>query len=110
MIGMAPEGTTDLENEDSWDWDHAEERPPVRAVRAIVSVGFERRDFERVSDYARSTGMKVSEFIREAALAQLPETNRQIEFIFSRESNALTAARGLTVVPDQADLDHTAVA
>ena len=45
--------------------------PPVKPTRAIVSVAFSRSDFDELADHAERTGMKLSEFIREAALKQL---------------------------------------
>lgn len=42
---------------------------PTREPRAIVSVAFPKQDFEPVSLAAGRAGMKLSEFIRVAALA-----------------------------------------
>ena len=60
-----PQGLEDAEN---WDFSTAETRPPVKAARAVVSVGFGREDYERVATCAENTGVRISEFIREAAL------------------------------------------
>ena len=58
----------ELQNEDMWDFEGAEARPPVRGRRAIVSVSFTPEDFRRVSEAARDAGMRLSEYIRIAAL------------------------------------------
>ena len=58
----------DLQNPENWDEGNV--RPPVKAPRAVVSVAFSREDFERIVAAARARGMKTSEFIRYAALAE----------------------------------------
>jgi hypothetical protein len=58
----------ELENPESWDYEHVETIEPVKSPRVVVSVAFRRHDFETVSDYAEHLGKKTSEFIREAAL------------------------------------------
>ena len=58
----------ELENEDQWDYEAAEKRPAVTKPRAVVSVAFARDDFERVSESAEFHEMRLSEFIRVAAL------------------------------------------
>jgi len=52
----------------TWDWDRAETHAGRKKPRAVVSVAFNRDDFETVALYAERTHMKVSEFIRSAAL------------------------------------------
>lgn len=60
----------DGENEgDRWDFERAERRSSTRRPRAVVSVAFTRDDFNQVAAVAEALGMKVSEFIRSAALA-----------------------------------------
>lgn len=56
-------------NDDSWDFERAERRSSTRPARAVVSVAFNRDDFDQVSATAQAFHMKVSEFIRTAALA-----------------------------------------
>jgi hypothetical protein len=51
-----------------WDFENAERRPGVKPSRTIVSVAFAREDFERVAQAARHAQMKLSEFIRNAAV------------------------------------------
>jgi hypothetical protein len=61
--------------EETWDLDAAEARPAVRNRRAVVSVAFPSEDFKKVSQAAERAKMKISEFIREAAIA-MAEPNR----------------------------------
>ncbi|MBI4287627.1 MAG: hypothetical protein HY671_04250 [Chloroflexi bacterium] len=58
----------ELESSENWDYDHPVVREPVKASRVVVSVAFQRLDFNRVAQAAERSGKKVSEFIREAAL------------------------------------------
>jgi len=60
----------ELEDPATWDSEHGEERPGVRDPRAVVSVAFSAREFQEVAAHARKSGLKLSEFIRDAALAQ----------------------------------------
>lgn len=59
---------SELRNPENWDVDRAVVRPGIKNARAVVSVAFSREDFERVTDAAQKSGVKTSEFIREAAL------------------------------------------
>lgn len=63
----------DLQEPGSWDDDRAERRSGLKTARAVVSVAFARQDFERVSEAARVSGMRTSEFIRQAALREASE-------------------------------------
>lgn len=58
----------ELQNPENWDFEKADVRPGVKKSRAVVSVAFTREDFELVARAAEEFGMKVSEFIRAAAL------------------------------------------
>lgn len=58
----------ELQNADNWDFDTAEIRQPVKHPRAVVSVAFQREDFERVATLAQRHNMRMSEYIRKAAL------------------------------------------
>jgi hypothetical protein len=58
----------ELQSPESWAWERAESRPPRKRPRAVVSVAFNRDDFETVAAFAERAGMKVSEFIRSAAI------------------------------------------
>ncbi|MEA2598322.1 MAG: hypothetical protein QOF01_4791 [Thermomicrobiales bacterium] len=71
----------ELQDPDTWDFDQAEEHRPTERARAVVSVAFQRDDYDAVSEAARDEGMKVSEFIRDAALARaayLPRHTRVV--------------------------------
>ena len=58
----------ELQSPESWDWERAESRPARKKPRAVVSVAFNRDDFETVAAFAERAGMKLSEFIRSAAM------------------------------------------
>jgi hypothetical protein len=58
----------DHNRDDDWALDQVEIHEPPKNPRAVVSVAFPRDDFEKVSDAASASNMKVSEFIRTAAL------------------------------------------
>ena len=57
-----------LQNPENWNVDQAVMRPGSKKARAVVSVAFNRNDFELVVEAARRSQAKTSEFIREAAL------------------------------------------
>jgi hypothetical protein len=65
---MAEKEEKQLENREAWDWQRAERRAGRRKSRSVVSVAFNRDDFETVAYYAERMQMKLSEFIRGAAL------------------------------------------
>ncbi len=59
----------ELQDESMWDFEDGENLPaPVRKPRAIVSVAFPGEDIGIVSAAARNADMKLSHFIRAAAL------------------------------------------
>ncbi len=58
----------EMENAETWDLENAEVRPPVSGRRSVVSVAFPPADLSRVARAARAKGLKLSEFIREAAI------------------------------------------
>lgn len=57
-----------FESPENWDFESAEARPPVRGKRTVVSVGMSGEEFQLISRCAHLVHMKVSEFIREAAV------------------------------------------
>ncbi len=61
----------DLQNPDSWDFDAAELHQPAKRPRAVVSVAFQRDEYDRMVDLAQRYGMRTSEYIREAALGRI---------------------------------------
>lgn len=58
----------ELMNTDHWDYDHAEAREPVAQPRAVVSVSIPADDYALIARAAQKAGMKVSAYIREAAV------------------------------------------
>ena len=58
----------EIENPASWDFDRAEMHGLSKGNRVVVSVAFPRTGYELVTTCADRLGMRVSEFIREAAL------------------------------------------
>lgn len=64
----------ELESSQSWDIESAERRSKVEAQRVIVSVAFSAPDFQRVSEAAARAQMRVSSFIRVAALGKVEKT------------------------------------
>jgi hypothetical protein len=62
---------TGLEEEELWDFERAEKQQGRKGRRAIVSVAFDRADFQAVADAARRMGMTTSEFIRRATLEKM---------------------------------------
>jgi hypothetical protein len=76
---------SDLEQAETWDFDKAELHPPSKGNRVVVSVAFPRPGFAQVEKCAEHLGMRVSEFIREAALEK---ATRHVE------SGSLTTVSG----------------
>jgi len=76
----------DLENPDNWNLDSAEIKPPVRNRRAIVSVALPSDDFQLISKCAQALGMKLSEFLRTAAIEKCQPDNRITEVVFTGSS------------------------
>lgn len=67
---MNSQGNSDDEAQMDWNQAHQQKTDRARS-RAIVSVAFSRQDFERLDRHVERRGMKMSEFIREAALDRL---------------------------------------
>ena len=63
-----PEEEQVLSNVETWDIDQVVVSPGAQKPRAVVSVSFNRADFERVAHAAHRSDMKTSEFIRTASL------------------------------------------
>ena len=68
---MGERELNELEDPGTWDSERVEVRPPAESGRAVISVAFSRDDFDRVSDIARDSGTKTSEFIRKATLDRI---------------------------------------
>ena len=58
----------DLMDPDAWDWDAAEERPPVTNPGIVVEIRFSGDEIERVASAAVEAGVALEAFITRAAL------------------------------------------
>jgi hypothetical protein len=107
-----------LQRAEEWDWERSTSRAAVKRPRAVVSVAFSRDDFERLDEYASNHGMKLSELIRDAALARIAEIPT-LQVVENQEdgrsvlvAGALqprTAVSGGTIPnPDQKDITSAA--
>jgi hypothetical protein len=70
----------DLHDKDQWDFDNAQQLPPERRPRAIVSVAFSAADFAVVSMAAEAAGMRVSTFIRDAAITKARRSEKIVRW------------------------------
>jgi hypothetical protein len=61
----------ELQDPDAWDWEHGELHAPVTNAGAVVSVRFTRDEFDRVAAAAERIGLKLTQFIHDAALAHV---------------------------------------
>jgi hypothetical protein len=84
---MSDKEREELQNPESWDWERAESRPGRKKPRAVVSVAFNRDDFETVAAFAERAGMKLSEFIRSAAIG-CAEGKTLVVFLTSGSADA----------------------
>ena len=66
----------ELKNPESWMFSEAEARTPTRPPRAVVSVAFSREDIAKLERHAKAQGLKLSQFIRDAALARIEQPER----------------------------------
>ena len=69
---------SDLEIEDSWDFDEAFVHPPSKTARAVVPVAFEREEFSRISAYARSHGITVTQCIHALVLRGIADIQSDV--------------------------------
>ncbi len=105
----APRDMSDeeLRDESKWDLENVEQLPPpARKARAIVSVAFPAEDFDYVSEAARNASMKMSHFIRAAALAKAATVTPKFYFAEApKEAAAYTNSPGsASVFPVQEDV------
>ncbi len=63
----------ELQDPSAWDFDRAEARAETKRPRAVVSVGFQREEYDRVAALAQEQGMRVLEYIRAAALNRIEQ-------------------------------------
>jgi hypothetical protein len=87
-----------------WDFDNAEIRPPVRGRRAIVSVAFPAEDFQVVAKTAEALGMKLSEFIREAAVSRTRQADSSPTTVIAGVSMGIVVEAKLAPVTKLAGL------
>lgn len=73
MTKISPDELEQLQDSDSWDFPNAQRRDPEPNRRVIVSVGFQRSDYELVTSAAERCGQRISQFIREAAVDRATE-------------------------------------
>ncbi len=83
-----------LEREDTWDFATAERRPGSKVSRAVVSVAFSREDFELVGERAEQLGLKVSEFVRSAAIDAAVARAGRVQVVSATGSSGLTSSAG----------------
>jgi hypothetical protein len=69
MAKWTDEELAELEDPDTWDWESAEVHPPVENPGARVSVRFTAAELGVVERAAEQAGMKLTAYIRAAALA-----------------------------------------
>ena len=70
MTKLTQEELAELQDPETWE-DVGTVHPAAKSSRAVVSVAFSRKDFEEVASFAERHGMKISEFIRRAALERM---------------------------------------
>lgn len=81
----------ELGNSDNWDWEKTETKSGRQSRRTIVSVGFLRPDFEKVSRFAEKCGWNVSAFVRNAALEKIAKIETESSLLnFMGPSTAAT--------------------
>ena len=85
-----------LERLDNWDVDKAEVKAPVKPSRLVISVAFQRDDFERISKHAAFLGKKTSQFIRDTVIEKTLKQSNPV--LFSTCSFSL----GASWITDQA--------
>ena len=73
----------ELRNPASWNMDEAVLHEPVKTPRSVVSVSFGQDDLAAVAQAARESGMKTSEFIRNAAVMEATRKRRRSFDAFS---------------------------
>ncbi len=88
----------ELQDESVWDDENAQQLPPPeRKARAIVSVAFPGEAFDYISAAARDADMKLSHFIREAAI----EKATSVALTVSIDADAVrTETQGFSITTD----------
>jgi hypothetical protein len=62
-----------LMDQETWDWDSIEEGVPVPNSGAIPEIHLTRDEVARIEPVAHAEGLTLHEFIKQAALARLPQ-------------------------------------
>lgn len=88
----------ELQAPESWDDASAQLHEPRTQRRAVVSVAFPSEDLESVSEAARSNNMKLSEFIRTAALEKSRHQGRPMRAVTIRTSGNGSSRGSMTDV------------
>jgi hypothetical protein len=65
----------ELENPENWNFDEAERHEAVRNRRSIVSVAIPSEEFVIIAKAAEREGLKLSQYLREAALEKAKGSN-----------------------------------
>jgi hypothetical protein len=63
----------ELMDPEHWDWESTVEGVPTPNVGAILEIDFTREEIGPLQRFAHSQGMTVHAFIKQAALARLPQ-------------------------------------
>jgi hypothetical protein len=71
MTPKEREELRELQDPDSWDWEQGEVHGPAVNPTAVVSIRFTREEFERVATAAERSGRKLTQYVHDAALAQV---------------------------------------
>ncbi|MHB8574132.1 MAG: hypothetical protein ACYDCQ_02255 [Dehalococcoidia bacterium] len=79
-----------LQDPQNWDWSQAERRPGSGASRAVVSVAFPATDFDLVSEAAERMGVKLSQFIRAAAVEKARPHTESLRILLATSSNGFS--------------------
>jgi len=79
-VNMNKKKDSELERLDNWDVDKVEVKSPVKPSRLVVSVSFQRDDFELVSKHAGLLGKKTSQFIRDTVIEKTLKQSEPVLF------------------------------
>ena len=85
----------ELEREDTWDLEAAKVHKPRSSRRTVVSVGMSSDEFRLIARSAERASMKVSEFIRDAAV----EKARIGHVYLLQPSSTLSLSHSVVVEP-----------
>ena len=106
---MQRDESIDLEASENWDLEAAQPVRRTKPARAVVSVAFQRADFELVSESAEREGMRTSEFIRIAALEKSRPGGSKVEFQAAGGTGVIDAGARMLLITSLANTDKTFV-